>query len=558
MSTATIHRDEDPILKRHINQMLTNLDNGNNKEVYNEFNKIESKLSSTSKQYENSSLAAHIVIKAIALNRDDKTEEAKKLVQDLIEGKYHQNLSNVGKKDKNNNSSSDFRKHKPDVYTDAEAINCLGFFYNNELSDYQNLESHWIKAADKHPNQLEYKAQLFLSQIRNVQPEKMRQTAQSLYKMASAKNDRHKSHYLNWLVISMLAEQALADPNMNNEDFFSDIAKLAPPAENKLLSTLALKSLERNFVTIGKVEDVEYDFKYPIIKGHADAKLFMMAHEASGNWADVLQIYEGNHKNLTGMDVPDYEKFLEDKKVKQNLMVKEAEEKKKKEKEEKEKEKEKEQKEQPEEKSIEKSSEKPTEKEPTAEELKKQAAIKAYQELQKKEIERLIQNKNYRTDVCKCDLNIKIKNYKEAEKLAKQGLIVHGSDSWPFLLTLCIIAENDSSLKEDVIKYINQLCDDEISKKQESVRSGEKSEAKAAYHLLRSPFLAQLELITRLENEFSEEDIVGKVSGYIERFSTSIILFEDIDKYLGALVDGNCVLGGYKVTRLILFGSLGN
>ena len=99
---------------------------------------------------------------------------------------------------------------------------------------------------------------------------------------------------------------------------------------------------------------------------------------------------------------------------------------------------------------------------------------------------------------------------------------------------------------------------DEISKKQESVRSGEKSEAKAAYHLLRSPFLAQLELITRLENEFSEEDIVGKVSGYIERFSTSIILFEDIDKYLGALVDGNWVLGGYKVTRLILFGSLGN
>ena len=44
--------------------------------------------------------------------------------------------------------------HIPNLYTDRQAIDCLSFFYANELSDCDLLMSHWEKANKHFPNNM--------------------------------------------------------------------------------------------------------------------------------------------------------------------------------------------------------------------------------------------------------------------------------------------------------------------------------------------------------------------------------------------------------------------
>lgn len=269
-----------------------------------------------------------------------------------------------------------------------------------------------------------------------------------------------------------------------------------------------------------------------------------MANEASGNWDEVLKLYNGNHKHLIGMDPEDLEAFKEkiEKEWREKAEKAIAEQKEKVQAIDAAKKEEVKNEEQPEAVPEEKPAEAQTESKTDSKDEDSAAVVSATEnsaektkadlqkELnileQKKRAEQYVANRTYRSDVCKCDLNIKLKNFKEAEKLAKHGIKIHGPDSWPFLLTLCIVADNlqaekNDATSQDIAKYIDELV--EVEKAKESQQ-------------LRSPFLAQLELASRIKST-SEEDIVNYVNNYIGRFITNIILFEDIDKYLGNLID---------------------
>ena len=74
-----------------------------------------------------------------------------------------------------------------------------------------------------------------MAQVKCIEPSKMKNTALQLYKMAqNSQNIQSSSTYLCWAAMSMLVEQAMADPDMNDEDCFTPIAKNPPAAKNKL------------------------------------------------------------------------------------------------------------------------------------------------------------------------------------------------------------------------------------------------------------------------------------------------------------------------------------
>merc|ERR1712066_176825 len=153
--------------------------------------------------------------------------------------------------------------------------------YLNEICDYEALAEHWDKACASYPENVEYKAQYFMALTRCIKPEKAKQVALQLYKQ-----NKETSTYLCWAVMSMLAQQAMAEPKMNDEEYFSQISRSPPQAENTLLSNIAIKALERCFEETNT------------IKSHSEAKLYLMANEASGNHQTVLELYNGTHKYL--------------------------------------------------------------------------------------------------------------------------------------------------------------------------------------------------------------------------------------------------------------------
>ena len=94
-----------------------------------------------------------------------------------------------------------------------------------------------------------------MAQVKCIEPTKMKNTALALYKNSMAKhesvrNEAQTSTYLCWATMSMLVEQAMADPDMNDEDCFTPIAKNPPPAKNKLQKCQVyqyIKNEETNF-----------------------------------------------------------------------------------------------------------------------------------------------------------------------------------------------------------------------------------------------------------------------------------------------------------------------
>lgn len=259
-------KEEDKIIQRHVTNMLNYLDSGNNKSVFNEFEKLDKKL--TSGKYNSSTLASHIVIKAIALARTGKLDEANANIANLINKK----LDKLQPDQKH--------QHVPEVYTDSDAISVLGYYYSNEAYDFENLEKHWEAASKFHPKNDDYKRQYFMSLVKNIKPEKMKLVAMSLYKTS----EKNKEIYLNWAAMSMLAEQAINDANINNEEKFSEIAKIPPPAENKLLSNLAMKTIEKNFKLLRNIFEKAWQGK----KGVDGCKPRTKVSKGGKNWESDL------------------------------------------------------------------------------------------------------------------------------------------------------------------------------------------------------------------------------------------------------------------------------
>ena len=75
-----------------------------------------------------------------------------------------------------------------------------------------------------------------------------------------------------------------------------------------------------------------------------------------------------------------------------------------------------------------------------------------------------------RHDVIRCELLFNLKDYETAEANAKAGLKQHGSDSWPFLLTLCMIASEKQDRLEPIREYIEGLVAVEEEKTEKRFR----------------------------------------------------------------------------------------
>ena len=195
---------------RHVDAMFRFLDNGNNQAVLKEYEKIDSKL----QQLKNEEIiTAHIIIKAIALYRLRKGNEAIQLIKSVQD--IHEQLENLKKnttkpsdnlqitknpenerrnstdsknsdsfekpkqakkKDRRNRNKKNNQKssqnsdpsnqsqgpiihrhgfpHIPKLYSDRQAIDALSFFYSNELGDYDLLMSHWEKANAHFPDNM--------------------------------------------------------------------------------------------------------------------------------------------------------------------------------------------------------------------------------------------------------------------------------------------------------------------------------------------------------------------------------------------------------------------
>lgn len=482
------------VLKKHITNMFTHLDNYKYKLVYSEYDKLDKKLST--ENYKGIICLAHLPIKAIALFREDKFAECFKLIDKLFDEKCTKQVELASPKR---------TVLLAPLYQDKEAITALAYFYNSCIVDHKSLVCHWQNAIQIHKTNLEYHAQLFMAQVRNLNPIGMKLTAQKLNKMTNNK----ESVYTCWYVISLLAEQAINERNLNNEDAFSEIAKLPPPAENKLYSNLGYKILEKFFKNTAKIDNV------PLIKSASEAKVYLMANEASGNWQTALEMYSRVNKYLTGMEPKELVAVLA-----KNKEIEKADEAKNKENEKGDQD----QKEQKDSNNntkiqdlkitktdsglIDETSDKVDEIDPDLIPYKTQ----------------YLAHKSYRFDVCKCDLNIKLEKYEKAFKLAKFGINTHGADSWPFLLTLCILAKKDKTRRENVKEYLDQLIEKENAKPKE-----EKP--------LRGPYLAKLEYLYQLNCD-NDDEILKNVQNYITKFATNIVLFEDIDKYLTNMVDG--------------------
>merc|ERR1712061_362502 len=79
--------------------------------------------------------------------------------------------------------------------------------------------------------------------------------------------------------------------------------------------------------------------------------------------------------------------------------------------------------------------------------------------------------------------------------------------------------------REQIDAYIQTLVDKE------------ESDPSTPQKLARSPYLAQLEMATRFSATLPESAPTDLVINYINKFATSIVLFEDIDRYLSELID---------------------
>ena len=85
-----------------------------------------------------------------------------------------------------------------------------------------------------------------MAQVKCIEPTKMKNTALQLYKMTQ--RDQSNSTYLCWAVMSMLVEQAMNEPEMNDEDYFTPIAKNPPAAKNKLQKIVKLVQISVIFL----------------------------------------------------------------------------------------------------------------------------------------------------------------------------------------------------------------------------------------------------------------------------------------------------------------------
>lgn len=202
------------------------------------------------------------------------------------------------------------------------------------------------------------------------------------------------------------------------------------------------------------------------IRTTSEARLYLMACEASGEYQNVIDMYQGEHKYLRSNK-------QEPKKTAESTSDTKIDE---------------------------------ASKSPVKKDANNNTVMPIYP---------------YRHDVIRCELYTQLKQYDDAESTAKEAIKNHGNDSWPFLLTLCMIASEDESRKAGVTSYVEELVQEEEAKTERRQRG---------------PYLAQLELCDRFEPENSEKT-VDLLQKYISKFATSIILFEDIDKYLSSMID---------------------